>query len=543
MLLANGLLTNEVLRWKAIGAAAWLAAVTAAACAACSMALSPAMLLSPLCLVGAALSPSAWLAVAALMLAQAPAFAAQVGALASREPTSAHTHRLLLHWPRAGMAGAAFAKLAARAGSVAGAMRVAAVFALHALSALLSLSLLSAGRGLPSLGAAWTLQYALWLAALYLLHWAYWSQDVLLFPSVQRHRSFRLRHRLPSAAVHAAKLAASAAVAAGATALLRSRVPGAGPAGAPPSLLGAAAALAGGGLCCFCWLACAAVIEVVFSERLRPGNYGERDELAAMAACLAGARGDLMQGLALHDASLLASDAGKAALRRDSMFSDETGERWGSVAAALLSELNAVSAASAAAAAPAGKAPAAAAAGTPSAGSHRWNVLPSAVSKAGLGGSRAQLEALVAVRCAYPRAALAASALSGYACASLGEDRFGVLQLTQPGLGEVLLCLLGALGATQQLLRSAASLAPRQLTLGPWRGNGDCAAWAACYRAPALDAPLLAMQDTLTVCLYRMVDTFGDGLAKVLAECKSQPGFGSSGAAAALLQTFFTGQA
>lgn len=35
--------------------------------------------------------------------------------------------------------------------------------------------------------------------------------------------------------------------------------------------------------------------------------------------------------------------------------------------------------------------------------------------------------------------------------------------------------LLSALGAAQQLQRSAASLAPRQLALGPWRGDGDAA--------------------------------------------------------------------
>jgi hypothetical protein len=48
----------------------------------------------------------------------------------------------------------------------------------------------------------------------------------------------------------------------------------------------------------------------------------------------------------------------------------------------------------------------------------------------------------------------------------------------QPGLGDVLLCLLGTLGATQQLLRATASLSTRHLSLGPWRGTGDAPAWA-----------------------------------------------------------------
>lgn len=46
----------------------------------------------------------------------------------------------------------------------------------------------------------------------------------------------------------------------------------------------------------------------------------------------------------------------------------------------------------------------------------------------------------------------------------------------QPSLGDVLLCLLSALGAAQQMMRTSASLAARQLSLGPWRGNEDAAA-------------------------------------------------------------------
>ena len=37
------------------------------------------------------------------------------------------------------------------------------------------------------------------------------------------------------------------------------------------------------------------------------------------------------------------------------------------------------------------------------------------------------------MRCGYPRAALAAQALAGFAAASLKEDRFGILQLNQVG--------------------------------------------------------------------------------------------------------------
>lgn len=544
--MANGLLANDVLLWKAIGAAVWAAAIAVAASGALGLMLSPATLFSPARLVGGSFSLSAWLSATALVLAQAPAFAGAAAALRACEPRPAHLHRLL-HWPRCAPASMLIGKLAARLGSVADAASTAAFFATHALSAALFLSVFAAAMGNAMGGARSTLQYSLWLATAYLLHWVHCSQDVLAFPSVQRHRYFRMKQRLPRAAVQAAQLAAAAFSCAVTTSLLRSNVLGEaspGASGAPLTLGGGTAALLAGALCTFCWLMSSAALEVVFTERLRPDDYSDRDVLRAMVACLAGKRGGLMQGLALHDASLLAGDVGRAALRRADMFADESGDRWKPVAVACIAELDAVSAAVGAALQQ--QKPAGGAAGMPSAAtqSHKWNVLPSSLSsKGGLGSSKQQLDALLAVRCGYPRAAQAAQALAGFACASLKEDRFGVLQLTQPGLGDVLLCLLGALGATQQLMRVTASLVPRQLSLGPWRGNGDAAAWAGCYSSPSVDAAAYALQDTLTVALYRTSTTFGAGLGKVLADCTGKPAYGSASEAAALLQQFQRGQA
>ena len=395
MLLTNGLLTNDVLVWKSIGAAVWLAAITVAASAVWSLTLAPTSLLSPLGLLGSFFSLSAWFSALALVVAQAPAFAAQAAALCSREPRPAHAHRLLQCPAAAAPAAMLLAKLAGRVGSAAGAARAAAFLGLHTLSAALFLSIHSASRSAPAQGAPpcaaaardsprLALQlgcsscsappsvYACsfnWLQALgglcstppgwqrctsctgptgglscpaccYCCCWLHslwlWresfssvlsvaqvlrihagvnvnlvaaiaaastcpacrSQDVLLFPSVQRHRYFRIKQRLPGAAAQAAKLTAAAFSGAAATTLLR----GGGTAGWPLSLPGAAGALLGGSLCVFCWLIGSSALEVVFTERLRPDDYSDRDALAAMSACLGGKKGDLMQGLALHDA-------------------------------------------------------------------------------------------------------------------------------------------------------------------------------------------------------------------------------------------------
>ena len=89
--------------------------------------------------------------------------------------------------------------------------------------------------------------------------------------------------------------------------------------------------------------------------------------------------------------------------------------------------------------------------------------------------SRPQAEALLALRCGYQRAALAVRALAGLAVTSLSEDRFGVLQLSTPGLGDVAATLLAALAGLHQFGRGLAALGPRPAALGPWRGAGDAA--------------------------------------------------------------------
>lgn len=66
---------------------------------------------------------------------------------------------------------------------------------------------------------------------------------------------------------------------------------------------------------------------------------------------------------------------------------------------------------------------------------------------------------------------------------------------------------------------------------------------AACYGTQGLDAAAWALQDMLTVALYRLAATFGEGLPKVLADCRAAPAFGTADDAAALLQQFMQGQA
>jgi hypothetical protein len=172
MATASGLLTNDVLLWKAIGAAVWASAIAAAASSMCSLALAPGTLLSPMRLLGATFSLSSWLSSAGGVLAAAPAVIGATLALRAREPRPAAIHRLL-HWPRLAPAAVLVSKLAARLASLGAAACTAAFLVLHCLSALLFLAVSPAAtaRGTP---ASWTLLYSACLAVTYLLHWVYW---------------------------------------------------------------------------------------------------------------------------------------------------------------------------------------------------------------------------------------------------------------------------------------------------------------------------------------------------------------------------------
>eukprot|EP00887_Chlorella_sp_A99_P003120 scaffold9.g3120.t1 len=571
----NNLLAAEVLRWRLAGAIVWQLAILIGVAGTLSLIGSAC----PWVLGGK--GASVWMLLASQAIAQAPAFAAQAAVVSTQEPPPPYLPRM--NWPRVAAASVVLHKLAARVAGPAAAARTAAYLALHALSAVMLLSLDAAWRGL---GAAWALQFGIWLAVVYLIYVAYWSQDVLAFPTVQRHRLFRLKQRLPLELTRAAQLAAAAWAAALLSSALARAPPLRGTPGWRAAGAGAAAPLLGsllaGGACAFCWLAGAAVLEAVLTERLRPGDYGERNELAAMTVCLKGGRGPLMRDLALQDLCQLATGAaaGPGGARRAELWADDSGDRWRLLGEACLADLQACGGGAArgepgkaqGAASAAGPAPgarlqpqllgwspakavvlaavaaalpqAAPAAGVAGAGGatasqqsqqRKWNALPAMSVKGILGVSRPQAEALAALRCHYQRAAAAARALAGLAEASLGEDRYGVLQLSQPGLGDVALALLGGLALLRQFSRALAALGPRQLALGPWRGAGDAAAGGG--GSQAVDAAALALQDVLTTSLYAVVGTFGEGLRKVVAEAKGAPPVGATKAdAAALLE-------
>lgn len=368
------------------------------------------------------------------------------------------------------------------------------------------------------------------LAIAYTAHVLYYSRDIIVFPSVQRHRYFRMKQQLPSTIPHAALLAISGYILGSVLSIAAGR--------GAPSFGAAFPLISASTLSTLCWLAGTIAFEVVFTERLRPDDYGSKDCLKALEICLDGRNGVVMQDLALFDLSLVATDMGKASWRREEIFADDSGGRWRPLASHCTAIINRI-AESMAVALPR-KGPAAAASGkTPSvssaAAAAKWNVVPSALVKGMPLAQRQNLDAVSAVSCSYQQGKLAVRTLCDFAVASLTQDRFGVVQLVQPTLGDIVLQLLCTLLVTQQLLKqlSGSSSAKGQQ---PWRGTGDVI-----YTQSDAHAALHAFHDELNTGLYHVTGAFGTALKEALAKATVVPPFGTTAEAGKLLDNFFNG--
>ena len=299
-------------------------------------------------------------------------------------------------------------------------------------------------------------------------------------------------------------------------------------------------------LCALCWLIGTIAFEVVFTERLRADDYGGKDVLQEMDICLGGKNGVIMRDLALHDLSSIATDPGKASWRKKEIFADDSGARWRPLAQVCVDDVTILLDAMGVALPKKGLAPGAMpttttseeqkqSTGTAQAG-RKWNDVPAALVKGMNIAQRQNLDALSAVCCGYQRGKFAIRTLCDFSVASLTEDRFGVVQLIDPTLGDILLCLLCTLLATEQFVKHVGGGVGAS-SLGPWRGTGD-GPYAACDA----HAAVYALQDELSTGLYKVTGAFGDSLKEALAKAKGTPAYGNKIEANALLERFLRGE-
>ena len=243
--------------------------------------------------------------------------------------------------------------------------------------------------------------------------------------------------------------------------------------------------------------------DIVMTERPRLGDYGSKKVLAAMEECLNGGRGDLMRMLALYDLSLVPSDGEmaktkKLAWRRQQIFADETGVLWnrlggvcvdplaGMVAAVerveeLSSKLKEKNGASHAA---------------------KWNSMPNRGALAGSEVSTEAAHSLLEIAGNHQTIVLSIRFLSDMAYVSVDEDRYGVLQLSEPSLGDVLFILLLA----DQKIRQLSQWVQGVISVGGvrWRASGE-----ELYSFRRVDACLDVIRREIGIALENLVSVFG----------------------------------
>ncbi|KAL4530082.1 hypothetical protein Ndes2526A_g04816 [Nannochloris sp. 'desiccata'] len=490
----NSLIRNEVLVWRLAGAAVWQALAAALVYITYNVVKNPMIALSPLRALGSIFLFNNWISVVSLLLTLAPAAAAYTAVMCTVENAPKHRAGLKFLPPQFA---ALLRKVIARASSPQAATWLG-FFVGHVISALAFFyHTLPSKINLTSYQMMWQ---SVALALVYQAHVIYYSRDILAFPSIQRHRYFRIKQQLPSTLPHAALLAMSGYLLGSLLSILAGR--------GLPTIGAAFPLITSSMLCLLCWLVGTIAFEVVFTERLRPDDYGMTDCLKAMEICLDGRKGVLMQDFALFDLSLVATDVGKASWRREEIFADDSGARWRPLASHCMGII-----------------------------SHIAESMASALPKKGAGGGGGG--GVSAVSCKYQRGKLAIRTLCDVAVASLTEDRFGVVQLVQPTLGDIVLQLLSTLLATQQLLKQVGSNSAGRSFSGqqqPWRGTGDTV-----YPKSDAHAALHAFHDELRTGLYHVTGAFGIALKEALVKATVVPPFGSTADVGNLLDTFFSG--
>jgi len=158
------------------------------------------------------------------------------------------------------------------------------------------------------------------MTSVYQIHVIFWARDVLMFPSRTLHRVGRFREQLPVVLKRMVPVGGVTVV----FHYVLMRATGIGNPGALQTISNIIVAT----FCLALWSLGASLVEIIFSERLRLGDYDSKDVMATMYECVDYQKGELMHILSLHDLSLLPTDTSKAAWRRKQIFADDSGVLW-----------------------------------------------------------------------------------------------------------------------------------------------------------------------------------------------------------------------
>lgn len=272
-----------------------------------------------------------------------------------------------------------------------------------------------------SLGALHASVLGFFCTATYHIHMVFWSRDVIVFPTEIKHRWYRWREGCDSVVQRTIPVGGLAALGYS----LGSRVV----LGAPISMYSVVFNSILGTILIVLWSLGDLIVDVVLTERFRVRDYDSKDVMVALQDCLYGKKGDMMRIISLYDLSLIPSDEEKVAWRRRDIFADDSGVSWKRLAslcsdilAGMISEIEKVHEISKTA--------------VKDKHGAKWNTIPTGNIKPAAVMNEA-MHCLLQLAGYHQSIVLSVRFLSDMAYVSVKEDTYGILQLSEPRLGDI----------------------------------------------------------------------------------------------------------
>ena len=492
---------NAVLRWRILGACACNAVVGICIMISLSIIWSIGGLVVPCMRGGVSIqSWSWWLMGALLQTSMIPATIAFVVMLQKHDVIlsigSRDTYVPVFLASR-------LMKLAGRLSTTEGCMRQGVALGLRLVSAIVSLDICvtcfpctdTSLFKIVLLGVVCNLSYH--------IHCVFWSRDVLVFPNTAKYRWRRWKDRVASICQRVIPISVLSCLMY--VMILRFMGYGGIAFGEMVSFTVYSSVLM------LFWSFGDSMADIVMTERPRLGDYDSKKVLMAIQECLDGKKGDLMQMLALYDLSLIPSDGDantKKLWRRREIFADDSGVTWNRLAlictdilSSIVCEVEKVEELSSKLKA----------ASLRNGSFHptKWNTIPVGGALKSSAVAVDALDCLLQVAGYHQSLVLSIRFLSDMAYVSVEEDTYGILQLSEPTLGDIVYILT----KLEQKIRHLS-----QWTVGihsihgvRWRASGE-----ELYSFRRADACLDVVKSEIRIALENLGGKFGPLLIETL---------------------------
>jgi hypothetical protein len=350
-------------------------------------------------------------------------------------------------------------------------------------------------------------------AVLYHVHMIFWSRDVIVFPTVPQHRLYRLKDRIMP--------------------IVQRSIPvGVFSAACVWGIFGRSAMHGIVGIFQACMLVAIwsmedSIIDIVITERPRLRDYDSKSVMSAMQECLDGKRGDIMQMLALYDLSLIPTD-GEAAIhqkkdgssklswRRSVVFGDDSGLMWNRLASLCVDILNGIVVEV--------EHVEDLVARSKSSGTRnekKWNTVPVGTTLKQNALSADSMQCALHVAGYHQSIVMSIRFLSDMAYVSAEEDTYGILQLSEPRLGDILFVLT----RLEEKLRHVTQWTAGVVALHGirWRASGE-----ELYSFRKANTAVDVVKSEIRIALENLGSKFGAPLLDSLTSAEQFDSVGSS---------------